>query len=168
MIHVFVCLQLIFDVIFFIATLSVVQCAVTCPPEASYTPCICREAASNPGLITVACPRLNLNDADAGKILDSFLNTPNVSPVGFADFSTNQITRIPDQIKLFPQFIGGNFEDNEIVTIQTGAFNFSRATLHTLVLAYDNIKSIEPGAFQGNSQFINLNNAVSHQHCCLL
>jgi hypothetical protein len=145
----FIFFQLIV-VIFLFAELSLpVQCAITCPPEADYTPCTCREAANDPGLITVACPRLGLTDAAASKILDSFLNTPNVSPVGFVDFSTNLITRIPDQIKMFPQFLGGNFEDNDITSIQTGAFNFRSGMLHTLILAYDKIKSIEAGAFQG-------------------
>lgn len=130
---------------------GVIECAVVCPSASDYSPCACKESAREAGLIAISCPRLNLDDSTASKILDSFVNTAGVSPVGFVDFTTNQLTRIPTQIRMFAQLLGGTFEDNNISSIDYGAFDFRSPTavMQTLVLAYNNLKTIAPGAFQG-------------------
>lgn len=94
--------------------LVLVESAVVCPPLVDYAPyCRCYECdytqfnyckdESNLGTIFLDCYPSNLfflDDAKAAKILDAFINTPGVSPLGWVNMIGSVLTRVPDQIRL--------------------------------------------------------------------
>ena len=126
--------------------------AVVCPGPEAYSPCTCYEYGNQPGTIYLYCGEKNLNDSRASEILDAFLTTPGVSPLGNVCFSSNQLTRVPHQLHLFPQLDFVWLNDNNISTpIQSGAFNFNvkDAPVKNLDLQRSQLTSIAPGAFQG-------------------
>ena len=160
---------------------SLVNADVTCPPAAAYEPCDCSEASSKPGTVILTCD--NLNDSKVSDILDAFLTTPGVSPLGDLNLSNNQLTRVPSQIKLFDKLEWVDLLINSITSIESGAFNFPNAAnpiryLHLddnqlttiasgtfsfpdaanpiwgLYLDENRLTSIAPGAFKGQNQFI--------------
>jgi hypothetical protein len=134
---------------------SVIRCEVICPLATDYSPCDCREPALliDQGTIVLDCSRLNLDDSAVSKILDSFLNTIGVSPLGYASFTGNRLTKVPDQIRQFTQLFAVALDHNNIHTIPTGAFNFVK-TLKYLYLSFNQMTSIAPGAFGGTLKII--------------
>ena len=100
--------------------LLVVKAAVICPPAADYAPCDCEERN---GTITLTCDMRNLNDSQVSDILDAFLTTPGVSPVGDLNLYQNRLTRVPTQIKFFDQLKRVTLQENSITSVESGAFN---------------------------------------------
>ena len=143
---------------------SVVESAVVCPPAEAYSPCKCVETAFvreiyKPGTIYLQCYERNLSDSRLSDILDAFLTTPGVSPVGKLGLSFNQLTKVPKQIKLLPQVVAVDLKGNNISSIESGAFNFT--TLQFLEMQKSQVVNIAPGAFQGNISLLSIiKNAV--------
>ena len=63
----------------------------------------------------------------------------------------NKLTRVPDQIKSLPQLEIVYLHDNEITSIDAGAFNHPNGTspLFDLYLMNNQLTTISPGAFKG-------------------
>lgn len=140
--------------LFFLSVVVIgnVESAVVCPAAAeSYSPCTCYEYGNQPGTIYLYCGEKNLDDSRVSEILDVFLTTPGVSTLGNLCLSTNQLTRVPDQVRLFPQLDFVWLNDNKINTsIRSGAFKFNKDTpVKNLDLQRSQLTSIAPGAFQG-------------------
>jgi Leucine-rich repeat (LRR) protein len=76
------------------------------------------------------------------------LSHPNVSALGKVSLSHNRLTRIPAQIRRFPQLDHIDLDYNNISFIHSGAFKFTK-TLQKLSLKSNLLKEIEAGAFQG-------------------
>ena len=75
-------------------------------------------------------------------ILDAFLTTPGVSPVAFLSLEYGKLlTRVPSEVRLFNQLDWVFLSDNNITSIDSGAFNFPDAAnpLGNLDLAYNKI-----------------------------
>ena len=75
------------------------------------------------------CEERNLDDDKASKILDAFLNTPGVNPLGIVLFSANQLTRIPDQLRYFNKLSNVELNNNRISSIEPGTFVFGTQIL---------------------------------------
>jgi Leucine-rich repeat (LRR) protein len=129
---------------------SLAEAAVTCPPIEFYSPCECTEWTGT-GTIRLSCFARNLTDSKATEILQVFLTTPEVSPVGILKLDRNLLTRIPDEIHQFPQLVRVQLDSNNITSIDTaGTFKFtSTAPLQLLMLYNTQLTTIAPGAFQG-------------------
>ena len=132
---------------------SLVDAEVVCPPAADYAPCQCSDYFLKPGKILLTCKILKLGDSKISDILDAFLKTPGVSPVGCLELSSNQLTRVPSQMKLFDQLEWVELYNNNITFIESGAFNFPNASdpLQYLDLTYNKMTTIAPGTFTGQS-----------------
>lgn len=124
---------------------SLVQADIVCPLVADYTPCDCITYFGDTLLLD--CYNKNLDDTKTSRILNAFLQD-GISPLGAVRLWANQLTRVPDQIKLFPKLSYADFLNNPITSIQSNSFNFN-ARLENLNLGYNRLTSIEPGAFQG-------------------
>ena len=125
--------------------------STTCPPAASVSPCVCRD--NNDGVtVFLNCYNQNLDDTKISQILNSFLSTSGVSPLGRLDLFFNKLTKVPAEIPQFPQLDLVYLYRNSIDSVKSGAFNFAK-TLVRLDLYDNQITAIEPGAFQGNLKF---------------
>lgn len=71
--------------------------------------------------------------------------------VGWLGLGDNNLTRIPSQVVKFTEMDTVVIVDNQIESIQYGAFNFT-GKLSSLSLRNNSIRSIQAGAFQGNNQ----------------
>jgi hypothetical protein len=127
----------------------VLEAAVVCPPTAVYEPCSCSESTST-GAIKLNCFNKNLGDAQVNELLDAFLATPGVSPLLNLDLTTNKLTRVPDQIRLFPEFNYISLSSNNITSpVGKCSFNFTDGTVvRYLSLSNNKVTTIAPGAFQ--------------------
>ena len=139
-----------FTCYFFLHWLSVqlVQAAITCPPDDAYAPCYCYEYIGKSETLTIDCQNRNLSDSKISEILDVFLTTTNnISPVSQIDLTSNQLTRIPRQIRSFSQLEDVFLIDNPIKSIEWGDFN---TTGHNPSIFIGNqLTTIAPGAFTG-------------------
>ena len=133
------------------------QADIVCPDPADFSPCTCFDLYGFGLTSFLWCLSRGLNDSQAREILTSFITTPSITPLGGVMFYNNSLTRIPDEIHLLPQLVEANFQDNNIVSVQSGAFNFVK-NLGDLDLASNQISTIEPGAFQGEIQIFILIN----------
>ena len=124
--------------------------AITCPPSADLSPCFCTEFFS-PGQASLYCVSQNLDDAKMGQILDAYLAAgASVSPLEVMYLDRNQLTRVPTQISLFPNVFYVNLDYNNIRQVASGSFNFRpQIPPIRLFLGYNQLTSIEAGAFQG-------------------
>ena len=115
--------------------------------ESSVSSCHCfnNEGADDESLINFSCHSVDLNDFDAGFILDSF----GIDQLKHLSLKNNRLTRVPDQVKLFNRLNRVILSHNGIQTLPFGAFNFTETPLEYLSLANNLLDRIEPGAFQG-------------------
>jgi len=133
------------------AIVTLVQGLVVCPsPAESYSPCSCDEYTQQPGTISLYCAFMNLNDSAVSDILDSFVSQSTISPIAELRLESNLLTRVPDQIRLFPQLYSVQLYGNEIEQIPPAAFNITVSPVR-IVLYLNRIKTIAPYAFQSNN-----------------
>ena len=145
--------------------------AATCPPDNVILPCTCSDMIGSSVHVTLNCAGKGLTDSRASEILQFFLTTPNVSPLGRLDMNNNPLlTRIPSEIKLFTQL--GNFvqlNDNSITSIESDAFQFldEANPIQNFYLNSNKLTTIVPGAFKGfrayssSTQMLLLNNKLT-------
>ena len=128
-----------------------VEAATVCPPANVISPCACSQWT--PTTTYLNCQSRVLTDSQASAILDAYLKTPNVSPVGVLQLSNNLLTRVPDQMKSFTQLEYAILDFNSITSIESGAFNFTDAAnpLRSLYLSTNQLTTIAPGAFKGSN-----------------
>ena len=125
------------------------QQQIVCPKPEDYFPCRCVDYGS--ASVYLFCDRQNMRDDKISQILQAYLATPGVSPLSFLQLQYNQLSRVPQEIHLFPQLNYVNLEYNNIENVQTAAFNFT-ATLYQLYLSSNPLVTIEPDAFAGSLQ----------------
>jgi len=130
---------------------SITTADIVCPAPESYAPCSCGLDSSVIGMeetIAIECFDHFLGDARISDILDSFLNTPSVSPVSTVALYRNLLTRVPHQIFNFTQLDSVLLDHNSIRTITKNSFNFTRSPRYVW-LNNNQMTSMEPDAFQG-------------------
>ena len=132
-----------------------VEAVVVCPPFDVISPCTCAEAQTA-NTTFVFCASNNLNDPQASDILDAYLKTPGVSPMGQILLSGNLLTHVPVQMKSFTQLEFAFFGLNSISSIESGAFNLADDAnpLQYLDLHTNQLTTIAPGAFKGSNFII--------------
>jgi len=155
---------------------------VGCPNPGSISPCTCRQYYVYPTgyekSIVVDCQRKNLTDAQISVILNTLLVSPGLNPVISILASSNQLTKVPDEISKFPalnivylgenqitelpctdgkSFINNRFatgkidiylSNNQITRIPSGAFNFPSASRVGIELVNNKITSIASDSFR--------------------
>ena len=92
--------------------------SLICPDAQIIAPCKCERSRVDYETTSLFCEGLNLDDAKASRILDSFLRTPNVSPLSMVVLSKNQLTRVPDQLRLFNRLRSVDLSKNYIKSIE--------------------------------------------------
>ena len=131
---------------------------MVCPNPSDYFPCKCEPEVffSNGTLIELNCRDKNLNDSRISEILDSFLSAPEVTSLVILNLGSNQLTRVPDQVRRFDRLESIYLEKNIINIVHSGAFVFpvesSNQQRVEIRLNQNEISQVEPGAFQGNIQ----------------
>ena len=140
-----------FILVMFLMMISASTAAVVCPPDDTYSPCTCYEYTNIPDTIYLYCGNNGLDDLKVSQILDVFLTTPGVSTLGNLCLFGNRLTRVPDQVHLFPKLDYVWLEENNISSsIQSKAFVFNKETpLRNLDLQHNQLITIAPGAIQG-------------------
>ena len=133
--------------LFLLSSLQLAQAAVVCPPDDAYDPCECYEFIGKPGTITLDCVNRNLTDSRMSEILNAFLTNPNISPVAEIELTSNQLTRVPSQIRSFRQLENVFIVDNPIKSIEAGDFNIT-GNYPSLYIG-GQLTTIAPGAFKG-------------------
>ena len=145
--------------IYLMLSLSSVEAgAIGCPTPDAYAPCACGKYSNTSDTIFLDCANKKLSDSNVSNILDLFIMTPGLSPLGRLDLYNNQLTRVPSQIKFFPQLEEIRLFFNAITSVESGAFNFIKPTTviypHYFVyleLSINQLVTIAPGAFKGFS-----------------
>ena len=99
------------------------------------------------------CTGRKLNDTEMSRILDIFLSHPNVSALGKLSLGSSRLTQVPKQIPRFPQIDHVDLDFNQIKSIQSGAFNFTKK-LVKLTLRGNSMRIIDSNAFQGKWKLI--------------
>ena len=140
---------------------SLVNADTVYQPEAAYLPCTCNQYSTplsevdQYGIIALSCYGENLNDSRVSDILDAFITTPDVSPLTYLNLPSNNLTRVPTQIKSFDQILVVNLRSNAITSIQSSAFyltdsyNSNPYTYPYFDLTSNQLTTIAPGAFTG-------------------
>ena len=132
---------------FLLSSLQLAQAAVVCPPNDAYDPCGCYEFVSKNDTILLDCKNRNLTDSRMSEILNAFLTNPDISPVAEIDLRSNQLTRVPSQIRSFRQLENVDIIDNPIQFIEEGDFNIT-GNYPSLNIG-PQLTTIAPGAFKG-------------------
>ena len=138
--------------ILFLLLISVVfpwAMAGVCPPPGEIFPCRCSDLGSEGLVVQLNCTNSNVDDDTASQILNKLISWPRVSPLRLLDFSFNRLTRVPTQLPQFSMLNNIDLSNNQIISIESNAFNFSSSTLTSLSLSSNPITTIEEGAFQG-------------------
>jgi len=125
-----------------------VNAAVVCPSASAIAPCSCVDSGDG---ITSAlnCVSVNLNDATASSILNTFLTTAGASALSVVSMKTNQLTTVPAQIQKHTLLTQVDLSFNKITLVRGGSFFFTN-TLKSLNLDSNTLATISPGAFNGN------------------
>lgn len=118
-----------------------------CPSPKLIAPCQCLKINSKANQLN--CSRRNLTDATACAILDAYLNTRSVTPLQYLDLRNNQLTRVPRQLKLFPQLQTVVLDENTISIVRWDDFNLTARLKYFISLSGNQLNVIEPGALQG-------------------
>ncbi len=90
-------------------------------------PCKCVNFGLKPNnTMALDCNSLNLNDKEASHILYNFIrNSGDFTLLRQVSFWRNRLTKIPQEIRLFPRLTEMNFGYNQIEIIRTADFNFT-------------------------------------------
>ena len=139
---------------------STIKLSGKCPPEEMSSPCTCHCDVYEDLSLLIDCERRQVSDDRISEILNVFLNDETLDPLRTLrlDYNYNYITKIPEQLKLFPEFQELYLYASDIKTITTGSLTF-QATEKVVGLGYD-VRTIEPGAFEGAFYLFYLLSAV--------
>ena len=142
--------MLVTSLVLFLKSSVEVEAAVLCPPVEAISPCLCYQNTTT--TTTLNCQSLNLTDSQASDILDAYLSTPDVSPVGVLYLNgIRLLTHIPIQINSFTPLSEAFLSYNSFTSIESGLFNLKDAAnpLASLYLNSNQLTTIAPGAFKG-------------------
>ena len=102
---------------------TMVPFSVVCPDFKRYQPCYCLpDDPEGIPQISLVCNNWNLTDTEISDILDSFLSTPDVSPILRLVLSENRLTRVPNQVRFFDRLAHVDLQGNRIENVHSGAF----------------------------------------------
>ena len=122
--------------------------AIKCPQSLinSY-PCHCSDNMNE--TVSLKCNGIShSSDSDAAEMLSDFLSMSNMSSLSGILFTGGELTKVPEEIRLFEMLEHVHLENNRIRSIQSGAFKFSKH-FKGLWLDHNQIQRIGPGAFEG-------------------
>ena len=77
---------------------------------------------NDPRLTRLDCRRANLDDEAINRILNVYLDTPGVSPLGELNLWNNHLTRVPDHLYYFSQLNSIDLDNNNISSIDPRIF----------------------------------------------
>ena len=80
------------------------------------------------------CGRKGLDDETISRILDAYLNTPGVNPLGELSLWNNRLTRIPNQLHYFNHLKLVDLDSNDISSIVPGTFIYNSGTILNRVI----------------------------------
>lgn len=93
-------------------------------------------------------------------ILSGILSDSGASPTSVLFLNNNNLTKVPEEIRLFKDIVNVDLSFNQIGSVPTGSFDlsplFPSNTQRELNLNYNPLDSIESGAFQGLIELIKL------------
>ena len=93
-----------------------------------------------------------LSDQTADKIVANLAVSTSADSLNALDLHSNSLTRIPSQVgSAFPKLKSVDLRNNNILHIPSASFTFASPYLVRLYLHLNRMKTIESGAFQGNS-----------------
>ena len=94
-----------------------------------------------------------MDDWQTSRILETFLSSGNVNRLRLLNLKNNQLTHVPNQIRLFSHLTRLNLGRNKIRSIKSEDFNFSKVSTDDggiqLWLNDNYLRYIEPGALLG-------------------
>lgn len=136
-----------------------------CTPSISQQiqPCFCKEFFSSKNSTDVVikgtwlyCTGLNLDDERMSSIFNKFLASEiNRNYTRRIDMGYNELTKIPDEICQFNRLDEVIAIGNKITSITPCKFQNSTSP-RRLVISYNRIKSIDPGAFEGKQSLFRI------------
>ena len=130
---------------------SVRAAEAECPSQAAVSPCTCHVCPSDGDQdLWLYCDNDQLDDVNASRILSAFISTSSkfVSPLREIFFFNNNLTRVPDEVRLFNNLDSITLGNNPIQSIESGSFNLTRK-LNYLAMG-NSVNNIRPGAFRSN------------------
>ena len=125
--------------LFFSAALS------QCPTEELYSPCKCHDDVFDDLSLLLDCDQQSIDDQQMSEILNVFL----IYPLRALRAEYNRLTKIPDEIKLFPKLQELYLYENDIQIITAGSLTFN--SVEKIVGLGTRVHTIEPGAFVGKN-----------------
>lgn len=90
-----------------------------------------------------------IGDESIDRILQWVVHSPSVNTLKILSLEYNSLTRIPRQIKLLGKLENLVLSINKIAIIERGSFFRNSSTKCDIRLGMNEIRNIEPGAFQG-------------------
>lgn len=124
-------------------------------------PCICENyGPDNNGSVHLDCSNQLLDDKKTSDIFDAFLLYADINLLVSLTLFNNSLTRVPEQIRLFPRLVRISLATNKLRTIERALyFPPTIEFMEHIGLdyqsekedTYNQISQIEPGAFQCES-----------------
>ena len=108
---------------------EVIPPRVIFPDKKSIAPCTITKSESDPSLTRLDCGKKGLDDDIISRILDAYLNTPGVNPLGELSLWNNHLTRVPHQLPYFNQLTLVDLDSNDISSIPPGTFIYNPGTI---------------------------------------
>ena len=117
-----------------------------CPDEPVIAPCICENYGTGESSFWLDCSSQDLDDSQVDRMLKSIVYSPQLR---LLNLRGNRLTKVPSQIRLFPNLNRLNLGNNKIKSIRVKDFNFSQSATVELWLNNNQLTIIEPGSFNG-------------------
>jgi Leucine-rich repeat (LRR) protein len=118
-----------------------------CPPLEVYSPCKCFDNAYDDGALLLDCDYTAMNDQRISEILNAFLSDQTINPLRALRVENNQLTKIPDEIKLLPELQELYLYNNDIQIITADSLTFNAP--EKIIGLGLSVTTVEPGAFAG-------------------
>lgn len=95
-----------------------------------------------------------LDDYATDIILNAFLDSSSLNTLRFLALGENRLTKVPPQIPLFTSLADLSLNQNSIHFVESNQIAFGAPKVENLLLRYNFMQSIQPGAFIGNYKLI--------------
>ena len=144
-------------------TIEMLNSNSSCPTSDMIAPCKCIDpSVSNKQTIIysgllITCKDQLMGDVNVSQLLNFFLVAMGGDQlIGQLILSNTSLSRVPDEIRFFNNLNYVDLRYNKITIVPSGAFKFPTDRVIApgkIDLAFNRIKNIERGAFQGTSTF---------------